>query len=81
LSWNHLSAKLNPRVWRAVRILGVEYIAYAFWIDFAIHTLQGGVVNFFIYLPFVILAVAGPALRLAAALKRLSESEIRTVAA
>jgi hypothetical protein len=81
LSWNRLSAKLNPRVWRAVRTLGVEYIAYAFWIDFAIHTLQGGVVNFFVYLPFVFLAVAGPALRLAAALKRLSESENRAVAA
>ena len=74
LSWNHLSAKLNPRVWRAIRTLGVEYIAYAFWTDFAIHTLQGGIVNFFVYSPFVILAVAGPALRLAAALKRSSEA-------
>jgi hypothetical protein len=81
LSWKRLSAKLNPRVWRAVRTLGVEYIAYAFWFDFAIHTLQGGVVNFLVYLPFVFLAVAGPALRLAAALKRLSESENRAVAA
>ena len=81
LSWNRLYARLNPQVWRAVRTLGVEYIAYAFWIDFAIHTLQGGVVNFLVYLPFVFLAVAGPALRLAAALKRLSESENRAVAA
>ena len=81
LSWNHLSAKLNPRVWRLVRTVGVEYIAFAFWIDFAIHTFGGGIVNFFIYLPFVILAVAGPPLRLAAALKRLSEDDGAAVAA
>jgi hypothetical protein len=75
LSWNRLSAKLNPRVWRMVRTVGVEYIAFAFWIDFATQTFAGGIVNFFIYLPFVILAVAGPPLRLAAALKRLSEAD------
>jgi hypothetical protein len=75
LSWNHLSAKMNPRVWRFVRIVGVEYIAYAFWIDFAIHTFGSGIENAVVYLPFVTLAVAGPALRLAAALKRLSEDE------
>jgi hypothetical protein len=73
LSWNHLSARLNPRVWRTVRTVGVEYIAFAFWTDFAIQTFAGGIANFFIYLPFVTLAVAGPPLRLAAALKRLSE--------
>jgi len=81
LSWNHLSARLKPRVWRMVRTVGVEYIAFAFWTDFAMHTFTGGIANFFVYLPFVTLAVAGPPLRLAAALKRLSESENRTVAA
>jgi hypothetical protein len=75
LSWNHLSAKMNPRVWRIVRIVGVEYIAFAFSADFAIRTFAGGIVNFLIYLPFVTLSVAGPALRLAAALKRLSEQD------
>src|ERR1700723_2102820 len=63
LSWNHLSARLNPRVWHMVRTVGVEYIAFAFWTDFAIQTFAGGIVNFFIYLPFVTLAVAGPPLR------------------
>jgi hypothetical protein len=75
LSWRNLSAGLNPRVWRIVRTIGVEYIAFAFWTDFAIQTFAGGIANFFIYLPFVILAVAGPPLRLAAALKRLSEAD------
>jgi hypothetical protein len=79
LSWNHLSARLNPRVWRMVRTVGVEYIAFAFWTDFAIHTFTGGIVNFLVYLPFLVLAVAGPPLRLAAALKRWSEA--RTVTA
>jgi hypothetical protein len=75
LSWNHLAVKLNPRVWRILRIVGVEYIAFAFWTDFAIHTFAGGFVNFLVYSPFVTLAVAGPPLRLAAALKRLSEDD------
>jgi hypothetical protein len=75
LSWHRLSARLNPRVWRIVRTIGVEYIAFAFWTDFAIQTFAGGIANFFIYLPFVTLAVAGPPLRLAAALKRLSEAD------
>jgi hypothetical protein len=75
LSWNHLAAKLNPRVWHAVRTVGVEYIAFAFWSEFAVHTFHDGIVNVAIYLPFVILAVAGPPLRLAAALKRFSEEE------
>src|SRR3984957_16375658 len=79
LSWNHLSAILNPRAWRMVRTVGVEYIAFAFWTDFAIHTFTGGIVNFLVYLPFLVLAVAGPPLRLAAALKRWSEA--RTVTA
>jgi hypothetical protein len=61
-----------------VRTLGVEYIAFAFWSDFAINTFTGGIVNFFVYLPFVVLAVAGPPLRLAAALKRWSEAQTVT---
>jgi hypothetical protein len=81
LSWNHLAAKLNPRLWRLMRTVGVEYIAFAFWTDFAIQTFTGGIVNFFIYLPFVTLAVAGPPLRFAAALKRLSENDRAVVAA
>lgn len=74
LSFHHLSAKLNPRTWRVVRTIGVEYIALAFFVDFAIHTFQDGVANLIVYLPFVTLAAAGPLLRLAAALKRLSDA-------
>jgi hypothetical protein len=73
LSINRLSARLNPRVWRTVRTLGVEYIGLAFLTDFAKHPFQGGVLDVANYLPFLALAIAGPILRLAAWVKRLSQ--------
>jgi len=57
---------LAPRTLRIVRTLGVEYISFAFLVDFAKHPFQRS------YLPFLVLAVAGPLLRLAAVAKRLS---------
>lgn len=78
LSIRHLSAKLDPRIWRIVRTVGVEYIALAFLLDFAKNPFQGGAVVLAAYLPFVALAVAGPLLRLAAVIKRLSQA--RTLA-
>jgi len=73
LSVKRLSARLNPRVWRTVRTLGVEYIGLAFLTDFAKHPFQGGVLEVANYLPFLALAIAGPILRLAALVKRLSQ--------
>jgi D-alanyl-lipoteichoic acid acyltransferase DltB (MBOAT superfamily) len=73
LSIKRLSARLNPRVWRIVRTLGVEYIALAFLTDFAKNLFEGSVANFIIYLPFLALAIAGPILRLAALAKRWSQ--------
>jgi hypothetical protein len=73
LSIKRLSARLNPRVWRTVRILGVEYIALAFLTDFAKNPFQSGVLGLVNYLPFQVLAIAGPVLRLAALVKRLSQ--------
>jgi hypothetical protein len=73
LSIKRLSAGLNPRVWRTVRTLGVEYIGLAFLTDFAKHPFQGGVLDVANYLPFLALAIAGPVLRLAALVKRLSQ--------
>jgi hypothetical protein len=73
LSIKRLSAGLNPRVWRTVRTLGVEYIGLAFLTDFAKHPFQGGVLDVANYLPFLALAIAGPILRLAALVKRLSQ--------
>jgi hypothetical protein len=73
LSIKRLTARLNPRVWRTVRTLGVEYIALAFLTDFAKNPFQGGVLHVANYLPFLALAIAGPLLRLAALVKRLSQ--------
>ena len=73
LSIKRLSALLNPRVWRTVRTVGVEYISLAFLTDFAKNPFQGGVLAVANYLPFLALAIAGPLLRLAALVKRLSQ--------
>ena len=73
LSIKRLSARLNPRVWRTVRTLGVEYIALAFLTDFAKNPFQVGFLDAANYLPFLALATAGPVLRLAALVKRLSQ--------
>ena len=73
LSIKRLSAGLNPRVWRTVRTVGVEYISLAFLTDFARNPFQGGILDAANYLPFLALAIAGPILRLAALVKRLSQ--------
>jgi hypothetical protein len=74
LSIKGLSAMLAPSIWRIVRTLGVEYISFAFLIDFAKKPFQGGVLNLLAYLPFLTLAIAGPLLRLAAVAKRMSQT-------
>lgn len=53
--------------------MGVEYISYAFIVDFAKKPLHGGVGHLMAYLPFVVVAFTGPLLRLAAAAKRIGE--------
>lgn len=72
-SIKRLSAALDPRLWRALRIVGVEYITLAFLVDFDKNPFQGGFANFVAYVPFLTLAIAGPVLRVAALVKRLSQ--------
>jgi hypothetical protein len=78
LSFKPVSSRLNPRILRLVRTVGVEYIALVFLVDFAKDPFDGGAVKLFAYLPFLALSIAGPLLRLAAAAKRLHEA--RTLA-
>ena len=73
LSIRRLSEMLNPTVWRIVRTVGVEYISCAFILDFAKHPFRGGTGHLLAYLPFLVLALAGPALRVGAAVKRVAE--------
>jgi len=69
LSIKPVAAMLQPRTARIVRSIGVEYITLVFIFDFYLGPFQGGLKNLVIYLPFLMLAVAGPVLRIAAAIK------------
>jgi hypothetical protein len=73
LSFKPLAAKLNARTCRILRAIGVEYIALAFFVDFFKSPFQNGFAHIASYAPFVVLSVAGPLLRLAAAGKRLTD--------
>jgi hypothetical protein len=74
LSVKRFSAMLGPRIWRLIRTLGVEYIAFVFLVDFAKNPYQDGVLSLIAYLPFQAMAVAGPLLRIAAAAKRAAQA-------
>jgi hypothetical protein len=75
IAWTYLLAllsvaRLAEAVGRArsrfLRTVGIEYIAFAFLVDFVITPLRFGVRQPLEYLPFALLAVAGPILRVAA---------------
>jgi hypothetical protein len=70
LSFDSFAAQLNARTCRVLRIVGVEYIALAFFVDFFKSPFQNGFAHIASYAPFVVLSVAGPVLRLAAMGKR-----------
>jgi len=65
-SIGNLQQVLGPRWWWLLRTLGMNYIAYAFFTDFINNPLDVSIKHLVSYLPFVILVVAGPFLRLAA---------------
>jgi hypothetical protein len=65
-SIGNLQQALGPRWWWLLRTVGMNYIAYAFFVDFMKYPLHGGIKHVVEYLPFVILAIVGPVLRLAA---------------
>jgi hypothetical protein len=69
LSIGRLSQTIGQARWRILRAVGLEYIAFAFIIDFVVPLLRGGVRHPLNYLPFAVLAVAGPMLRLAALMR------------
>jgi hypothetical protein len=65
-SLDRLQALPGARGWWLLRVLGMNYIALAFAEDFLRVSPFGGIRHVAAYLPFAALAVAGPALRLAA---------------
>ena len=70
LSITKLSARLNSTLWRVLRTVGVEYIAFVFLLDFAKSPFDDGMFKVLYYLPFIVPAAAAPLLRLAAFIKR-----------
>jgi hypothetical protein len=65
-SFGNLQRALGPRAWWFLRVVGMNYILYAFFVDFRKTPLQGGITHVVEYLPFITLAIAGPLLRIAA---------------
>jgi hypothetical protein len=65
-SFGNLRAVLGPKWWWLARIIGMNFILYAFFRDFMYDPLRGGIERAAEYLPFVIMAAAAPLLRLAA---------------
>jgi hypothetical protein len=69
-SWERLSGLLSRSFWRAVHNIGLEYLAMVFLSDLVLLPIRGHAKRPLEYLPFSILAIAGPLVRLAAALLR-----------
>jgi hypothetical protein len=70
-SIDQLRQTLGPTGWWILQVVGMNYILYAFAIDFIKPSLNGGFRHTVEYLPFVILAIAALTLRLGAVALRL----------
>ena len=69
-----LRLALGPRNWWLLSNVGMNYVAYAFIVDFLQQPLHGGVKHIIEYLPFAVLSLAGPGLRLVAYMQRVGRS-------
>jgi hypothetical protein len=69
-SISRLQQALGSRGWWFLRVVGLNYIAYAFASDFLGYPQLGSVKYLVGYLPFAVLSVIGPLLCLAAFLQR-----------
>jgi hypothetical protein len=65
-----LQQRLGPKRWRALCLVGMNYIALAFAVDFLRHPSVDGLTRAILYWPFAALAVAGPILIACAAIRR-----------
>jgi hypothetical protein len=75
-SIGHLRNALNPLGWWLLSNVGMNYIAYAFAVDFIKYPFDPGVKNLVGYLPFAILAVVGPIVRLSPFVLRVAHRPI-----
>jgi hypothetical protein len=65
-SFENLYEVLGAKWWRLLWIIGMNFMLFAFLTDFMQKPLNGGVGHVVEYLPFVVMGVAAPLLRLAA---------------
>jgi hypothetical protein len=70
-SIDRLQRLLGAPVWSVLRFIAMNYVALAFADDFLREPLAGGIGHALLYWPFAALAIAGPALRVAAFVKAL----------
>jgi hypothetical protein len=73
-SIDRLRMWLGAHGWWLLRTVGMNYIAFAFAKDFLHTPFGGGARHVVEYAPFALLAVAGPAVRLGAYVKKTEES-------
>jgi hypothetical protein len=71
-----LQQALGPKGWWLMRTVGLNYIAYAFAVDFLRNPIPASVTNAIEYLPFIVLSVLGPILCLAAFVQRAGHLRI-----
>ena len=69
-SIKRLQQTLGSKGWWLLRVVGLNYIAYAFAVDFLKGPQLGSVEHLVEYLPFSVLSVVGPLLCLAAFVQR-----------
>lgn len=65
---------ISPKIWWLLSNIGMNYLAYAFIVDFVNEPLSGGAKRMIQYLPFAVLSLAAPGLRFAAFVKRFVRS-------
>jgi hypothetical protein len=71
-SWERLSNLFSPSLWRVLRNSGLEYVALVFFADLVLLPIRAHTNRPFEYLPFSILIIMGPILRMAATIRRLA---------
>jgi hypothetical protein len=73
LSIDRVRQVLPSSVWRAFRTIGMNYIAFAFILDFTKFSFSSALGSL-LYLPFAAFAVAAPSLKLAAWVRKLTQA-------
>lgn len=76
LSLNGLRHLMSAKQWGVLRLVGMNFIALAFAVDFLRSPIQAGTVRELAYLPFAALAVLGPILRISAWVMRSNQNSI-----